>query len=135
VGLRGWGPLLGSLVVAGLMVASLTRLEPPCAYVVRQAGASTLATPALIAFVPPEEARPGTALPEPGEPGGTCSSEGVSLPAVRIRISHSIHDTPGAVVEVSALELPLEGEPVTRPGHVIQLESGDLLLVPRTGEP
>jgi len=38
------------------MVSSLTVPEPPCAYVVGQVGDVTVATPALVVFVPPTEA-------------------------------------------------------------------------------
>jgi hypothetical protein len=56
VGLRGWLPLLTGTVLAGLLVGTLTPAEPPCAYVLSQVGADTVATPALVVFVPPEQA-------------------------------------------------------------------------------
>lgn len=42
--------------MAGLAVAGVIQSEPPCAYVLGQAGAATVATPAVIVIVPPEEA-------------------------------------------------------------------------------
>jgi hypothetical protein len=43
-------------VLAGLLVGALTPAEPPCAYVLSQLGADAVATPALVVFVPPQEA-------------------------------------------------------------------------------
>jgi hypothetical protein len=42
--------------VAGLSVAGVTLREPPCAYVLGQVGPATVATPAVVIFVPPEQA-------------------------------------------------------------------------------
>jgi hypothetical protein len=44
------------MALAGLLVGALTPAEPPCAYVLSQVGADTVATPALVVFVPPEQA-------------------------------------------------------------------------------
>ena len=56
VSLRPWLPLLSGTALTGLMVASLTVTEPPCAYVVGRVGDVTVATPALVVFVSPTEA-------------------------------------------------------------------------------
>lgn len=42
--------------MAGLAVAGVDLTEPPCAYVLGQVGPATVATPAVIVFVPPEQA-------------------------------------------------------------------------------
>lgn len=42
--------------MAGLAVAGVTQREPPCAYVLGQAGLATVATPAVLVLVPPEQA-------------------------------------------------------------------------------
>lgn len=42
--------------MAGLTVGGVTLREPPCAYVLGQVGPATVATPAVIVFVPPEQA-------------------------------------------------------------------------------
>lgn len=178
--LRQWLPLLCGVPLAGLLVWSLTPAEPPCAYVLGQAGASTVATPARIVFVPPEEAgvqpvrvhldeserailgyslrRPGAETgPEalkvfvPGLPPGatpahlpppesdgapwTCSSEGVSLPAIPVRVPTSLLERPDNVVEVASIALQLSSTPVSRPGHVIALEGDSLLVLPQPGLP
>jgi hypothetical protein len=44
------------MVLAGLLVGALTPVEPPCAYVLSQVGSHTVATPAVVLFVPGEEA-------------------------------------------------------------------------------
>lgn len=44
------------MLVTGLPVAGLTITEPPCVYVMGQEDEDTVATPALVVFVPPEEA-------------------------------------------------------------------------------
>ena len=54
--LRPWLPLLSGTALTGLMVASLTVTEPPCAYVLGRVGDVTVATPALVVFVPPTDA-------------------------------------------------------------------------------
>ena len=43
-------------MLAGLLVGALTPAEPPCAYVLSQVGSHTVATPAVVLFVPDEEA-------------------------------------------------------------------------------
>jgi hypothetical protein len=160
------------------MVWSLIPAEPPCAYVLGQAGSGTVATPALVVFVPPEEAGvqpvrvhldeeerailgysprpPGTQrdpeatkifvpglppaaapAPSPPESGApmTCSSEGVSLPAIPVRVPTSLFEYPGPLVEVTSIALHLSSTPVTRPGHVMTLEGDHLLVLPQAGLP
>ncbi len=54
--LRPWLPLLSGTLLSGVLVWSLTPAAPPCAYVLGPAGSGTVATPALVVFVPPGEA-------------------------------------------------------------------------------
>ncbi|WP_309888032.1 hypothetical protein [Archangium sp.] len=54
--LRPWLPLLSGAAFTGLVVSSLTVTEPPCVYVLGQVGDVTMATPALVVFVPPAQA-------------------------------------------------------------------------------
>ncbi|MFL5357365.1 hypothetical protein [Archangium sp.] len=42
--------------MAGLSVAGASLREPPCAYLLGQAGLATVATPAIVVLVPPEQA-------------------------------------------------------------------------------
>jgi hypothetical protein len=162
------------------MVWSLIPADPPCAYVLGQIGSITVATPARVVFVPPEEAEaqpvrvhldeaggtilgyslraPGTKTgPEaakvfvPGPPPETaptrsslleveaslwtCSSEGTRTRAIPVRVPASMFERPGTVVEVASIALHLSHRPVARPGHVILLEGGGLLVIPLPGHP
>ena len=133
--LRQWLPLLCGVPLAGLMVWSLTPAEPPCAYVLGQAGASTVATPARIIFVPPEEAGRQPVPPEGDGTAWTCSSEGVRTPAIPVRVPTSMFEHPDTLVEVESIALHLSSTPVIRPGHVLTLEGGNLLVLPQPGLP
>lgn len=177
--LRQWLPLLSGTLLSGVMVWSLIPAEPPCAYVLGPVGSGTVATPALVVFVPPEEAGvqpvrvhldeeerailgysprtpglepgpeatkifvpglPSGATPAPPSPpeGGapmTCASEGVSLPAIPVRVPTSLFEHPGTLVEVTSIALHLSHTPVTRPGHVMTLEGDTLLVLPQPGLP
>jgi hypothetical protein len=151
------------------MVASLTVTEPPCAYVVGQVGDVTVATPALVVFVPPAQTglqtlrvhldesgekllgyapaptgeaagrvfvrgRPETgalftSLPELGGRLRTCSSLGVSTPAVPVPVPTSVlADLPDALTEIPNLAFTLHDTAVMVPAHVLTLEGRTLLL-------
>jgi hypothetical protein len=173
VALRQWLPLLCGMPLAGLMVWSLTPAEPPCAYVLGQTGAGTVAIPARVVFVPAEEAgvqpvrvhldeaertllgysprTPGSDTgpeatrifvsgPAPGatpaqESPWTCSSEGVRTPAIPVRVPIPVFEHPDTVVAVTSITLHLSNKPVTRPGHVMALAGGGLLVLPQPGLP
>lgn len=130
--LRQWLPLLCGVPLAGLLVWSLTPAEPPCAYVLGQDGSTPVATPARVLFVPPEEA----GVPPEGDGAAwTCSSEGVRTPALPVRVPTSLFERPETLMEVESISLHLSSTPVTRPGHVLTLEGGDLLVLPQPGPP
>ena len=131
--LRQWLPLLCGVLLAGAMVWSLTPAEPPCAYVVGPAGAAAVATPARVVFVTPGEA----AAPSPKGKGTswTCSSEGVSVPALPVHVSTPMFENPETLVEATSITLHLSSTPVTREGHVMTLEGGGLLVLPQPGLP
>jgi hypothetical protein len=116
------------------MVWSLTPAEPPCAYVLGQAGSTTVATPALVVFVPPEEAgvQPVRVHLDEAE---TCSSEGVKTSAILVRVPISMFERPDTLMEVTSITLHLSSTPVTRPGHVMALDGGSLLVLPQPGLP
>ncbi|HEX5752673.1 MAG TPA: hypothetical protein VFZ09_41095 [Archangium sp.] len=122
---RQWLPLSGGVLLAGLMVWSLTPAEPPCAYVVGQDGPATVATPARVVFTAPGEAATSW----------TCSSEGVSVPALPVHVSPSMFENPDTLVEATSITLHLSSTPVTREGHVLTLEGDKLLVLPRPGLP
>jgi len=177
VSLRPWLPLVSGTALTGLMVASLTVTEPPCAYVLGRVGDVTVATPALVVFVPPTDAglqtlhvhldesgekllgysprRTGenagsdvgrvfvqglpeagaalTALPELGGRLRTCSSLGVSTPAVPVPVPTSVlEQLPGALTEVPDLALVLQDSSVTVPAHLLTLQ-GHTLVLPLPG--
>lgn len=138
-----WLPLLSGTVLAGLMVGSLSLTEPPCAYVLGQVGTVTVATPALVLFVPasagldvgPEAGAAFHALPAPHGRPRTCSNLGVSTLAVPVSVPTSVlDDGPGALLEVQDIALTLQDTPVTVPGHVLTLE-GRTLFLPLHGAP
>ncbi len=169
VSLRPWLPLLSGMALTGLMVASLTVTEPPCAYVVGQVGDSTVATPALVVFVSPTEAglqplrvhldeagekllgySPSptgedtgrvfvqglpeagatfTPLPELGGRLRTCSSLGVSTPAVPVPVPRSVlEDLPSVLTEIPNLAFTLDDTSVMVPAHVLTLQGRTLVL-------
>jgi hypothetical protein len=153
------------------MVASLTVTEPPCAYVLGQVGDVTVATPALVVFVPPTEAqvqpvrvhldeagqhllgyspRPTaaasgsdearvfvqgapesgvalSALPEWEGRVRTCSSLGVSTPAVPVPLS-VLEALPSALTQTPNLAFTLDDTSVMMPAHVLALEGRTLVL-------
>ncbi|HYO69314.1 MAG TPA: hypothetical protein VEU33_24870 [Archangium sp.] len=130
---RQWLPLPGGVLLAGLLVWSLTSADPPCAYMLSQAGADTVATPARVVFVAPREA----ASPPRRSEGDswTCSSEGVSVPALPVHVSTSVFEHPDTLVEATSITFHLSSTPVTREGHVMTLEEGRLLVLPQPGLP
>jgi hypothetical protein len=114
------------------MVWSLTPAEPPCAYVLGQAGSTTVATAARVVFVPPEE----TGVPPEGAGSAwTCSVEGVRTPALPVHVPTSMFEHPENLVEAVSITLHLSSTPVSRPGHVLALEGGGLLVLPQPGPP
>jgi hypothetical protein len=115
------------------MVWSLAPAEPPCAYVLSQADSTPVATPARVVFVAPgEEASPP---PESEGTSWTCSSEGVSVPALPVPVSTPMFENPETLVEATSITLHLSSTPVTREGHVMTLEGDKLLVLPQPGLP
>ncbi len=131
--LHPWLPLLRGAPLAALLVWSLTPAEPPCAYVLGQADSAIVATPARVVFVAPEEA--GVRPVENEEEPWTCSSDGVRTPAIRVRVPTSVFERPDALMEVVSIALHLSSTPVSRPGHVLALDGGGLLVLPQPGLP
>ncbi|WP_375770038.1 hypothetical protein NR798_03885 [Archangium gephyra] len=129
--LHPWLPLLCGVPLAALLVWSLTPAEPPCAYVLGQDGPASVATPARVVFAPPEEAVP----PEGDGAAWTCSNEGVRTPAIPVRVPTSVFENPESLMEVVSITLHLSSTPVSRPGHVLELEGGGLLVLPQPGPP
>ena len=128
--LHQWLPLLSGTALAGLMVGSLTLTEPPCTYVLGQVGSITVATPAVVLIVPPEEAGEQTPL-EADAAGGTCESLGVSTPAVALRLPASAFHAPGALVETSTIVLQFPDQRWSAPGHVLSFQGSTLVLPAR----
>ncbi|PTL84478.1 hypothetical protein DAT35_05150 [Vitiosangium sp. GDMCC 1.1324] len=119
-------------------MAGITRTEPPCAYVLRQAGGITVAAPAVVILTPPEEAQEqpirirldaeGQVVQDSSDGGRTCEHLGVSTPAVSIRLSTSAFAIPGALVATPTIAIQLSEHIWSAPGHVLQLRGGSLLL-------
>jgi hypothetical protein len=144
VGLHRWGPLLAGLGFAALVVAPLSATEPSCAYVLGQTGSTTVAMPAIPLIVPSEDTGPSPVRNPLDEPGRTslgytlspttCASEGGSTLALVVPVPASRFEHPESLMEVGAIVLDLGAAPVSRPGHVLPLEGGDLLILPQPGD-
>jgi hypothetical protein len=127
--------------LAALVVGPLGSTEPPCAYVLGQAGTRTVAMPAIPLIVSADDTkRPSDPPKGPGQPllgyslsPSTCASEGASTPALVVPVSASRFEHPETFMEVGGIVLDLGAHPVTRPGHVITLDGGDLLVLPQPG--
>ena len=99
-------------------------------YSVRPAGGATGSDEARVFVLgPPEPGAALTPLPELGGHVRTCSSLGVSTPAVPVPVSASVlEDLPGVLTEVPDLGLAIQGPPVTLPAHVLSLQGRTLVL-------
>ncbi|WP_257460065.1 hypothetical protein [Archangium lipolyticum] len=126
--LHRWSSLLAGLGLAGLVVAPLRSTEPPCAYVLRRADPTPVVMPAI----------PLVHLDEPGHGRAlsprTCTREGESTPALVVPVHASLFESPETLMEVGSIVLDFGAHPVTRPGHVLTLEGGDLLVLPSPGD-
>ncbi|QRN96560.1 hypothetical protein JRI60_47455 [Archangium violaceum] len=116
-------------------MAPLSAIDPPCAYVLSQTGSTLVAMPAIPLVVSTDDAgsRGRTLLGYSLSPR-TCSSEGRGTPALLVPVPTSLFERPETLMEVESIVLDLGAHPVSRPGHVLTLEGGDLLVLPRSGD-